>query len=205
VLLLALACWPVAAHMLLAGGDARPVNIVPMAASGGWKEVSEPVSQWTPHVVAPAATHRQTFERDGKRVGIWLGFYRNQDERSKLATSYSRVDGLDHSQWRVLTTSIVAPDTTPLHVPLSGTLLQGRSKLLVWQWYWLGNKVTASLLRAKLDLAITRLTRRSDASAWVALYAVVDEEPAQARATLEAFMRDNAANLDAALRATAER
>jgi EpsI family protein len=115
------------------------------------------------------------------------------------------VDSLDQRQWRVLSSAIVAPDTTPLNVPLSGTLLLGRNKLLVWQWYWLGNKVTASLMRAKLDLAITRLSRRSDASAWVALYAAVDEEPAQARATLEAFMRDNAANLDAALRATAER
>ena len=204
-MLLALACWPLAAHVLLAGGDPRPVDVAPMVAAGGWKELPESAPEWSPHLIAPAATHWQTFERDGKRVGVWIGFYRNQDERSKLANSYNSAAGRDRNQWRVLETMRVARDATSLDTALSGTLLQGRNKVLVWQWYWLGDQVTASLMRAKLNLAITRLTRRSDASAWVAVFTPAQEEPAQAQATLAAFLRDNAASLDAALRATAER
>lgn len=205
VLLLALAAWPVTAHLLLQIGDTRPVHVVPIEASGGWKAVSEPMSGWSPHLVAPAATHRQSFERDGKRVDVWLGFYRNQDDRSKLASSYNRVVPAGSGPWRVLSTTTVAADATPLQATLSGTRLQGRPNLLVWQWYWLGDHVTASLARAKLDLALVRLTRRSDASAWVAVATPADESAADAQATLTAFLRDNAAALDAALKATAER
>jgi len=107
--------------------------------------------------------------------------------------------------WRVLTTMTVAADATPLQAPLSGTRLQGRPELLVWQWYWLGDHVTASLARAKLDLALVRLTRRPDTSAWVAVATPAGESPADAQATLAAFLRDNAAGLEAALKATAVR
>jgi len=205
VLLLALVAWPVAAHVLLAGGDTRPVRIVPLVATGGWKEQAEPVADWSPHLVAPAATHRQSFERDGVRVDLWLGVYRNQDEKSKLASSYNRVVPAGSGPWRVLTTGTVAVGTTPLQAPLASTRLQGRGSLLIWQWYWLGDHVTASLARAKLDLALVRLTRRSDTSAWVAVATPAGESTASAQAALAAFLRDNAAGLDAALRATAER
>lgn len=205
LLLLALAAWPVAAHVLLTGGDTRPVRIVPLAAAGGWKELAEPASDWSPHLVAPAATQRQSFELDGKRVDLWLGVYRNQDDKSKLASSYNRIVPAGKGPWRVLATTTVAADATPLQTSLSGTRLQGRPDLLVWQWYWLGDHVTASLVRAKLDLALVRLTRRSDTSAWVAVATPAGESAADAKATLAAFLRDNAAGLDAALRATADR
>lgn len=205
VLLLALAGWPAAAHVLLAGGDERPVLIVPMTATAGWREIAEPVSDWAPHLVAPAATHRQTFERDGKRVSIWLGFYRNQDEKSKLASSYNRVVGSGSGPWRVLTARTLSPDVTLLQAPTSSVRLQGRTGLLVWHWYWLGDHITASLPRAKIDLAVKRLMHRSDTSAWVAVFTLADEAAAEAQATLTGFLRDNGENLDAALRATAER
>jgi exosortase A len=204
-LLLALVAWPVAAHVLLTGGDQRPVRIVPLLPTGGWKELSEPAANWSPHLVAPAATQRQSFERDGKRVDLWVGVYRNQDEKSKLASSYNRVVPAGGGPWRVLSTGTVSVDATPLHAPLASTRLQGSGGLMVWQWYWLGDHVTASLARAKLDLALVRLTRRSDTSAWVAVATPVGESAAGAQATLSDFLRDNAAGLDAALRATAER
>lgn len=205
VLLLSLAAWPVAAYLLLTGGDTRPVRVVPLVAAGGWKELAEPAADWTPHLVAPSATHRQSFERDGQRVDLWLGVYRNQDEKSKLASSYNRVVPAGSGPWRVLTSGTVEAGATPLQAPLASTQLEGRGSLLVWQWYWLGDHVTASLARAKLDLGLVRLTRRSDTSAWVAVATPAGQTQAGAKATLTAFLRDNAAGLDAALRATAER
>ena len=133
------------------------------------------------------------------------GFYRNQDEKSKLASSYNRLVTDENRQWRVLFNSTVTADAPLLEGPSS--LLQGHETgLLVWHWYWLGDdRVTASLMRAKLDLAVARLTRRSDTSAWVAVFTPAGEVPAEAQAALSAFLRDNARNLDAALKATAAR
>ena len=44
-------------------------------------------------------------------------------------------------------------------------------RLVVWQWYWIDGKLTASDIEAKLLTAIARLRGRGDDSAVIILYA----------------------------------
>jgi len=205
-LLAALAAWPLAAHVLLKGGDARPVNIAPMTPGGGWKEGAAFATNWSPELEFPAATRLQYFERDGRRVGVFIGLYRNQDDRSKLANSYNRLVHSENRPWRLVGSSTVNTNAPLLGGQVRAGVLQGStSRLLAWHWYWLGDFSTISATRAKLELAIARLQRRTDTSAWVAVFTPVDTTQAEAEATLAAFLQSNSANLDAALKATAAR
>ena len=45
------------------------------------------------------------------------------------------------------------------------------SRLVVWQWYWINGKLTASDVEAKLLTALSRLRGQSDDSAVIILYA----------------------------------
>ena len=57
------------------------------------------------------------------------------------------------------------------------------SRLVVWQWYWINGKLTASDIEAKLLTAISRLRGRGDDSAVIMLYA----PPESATDALPAF------------------
>jgi EpsI family protein len=45
------------------------------------------------------------------------------------------------------------------------------SHLVVWQWYWINGKLTASDIEAKLLTSFSRLSGRGDDSAVIMLYA----------------------------------
>jgi EpsI family protein len=76
----------------------------------------------------------------------------------------------------------------------------------VWIAYWLDGRWTVSDARAKLDLALDRLLRRSDTSAWVGLSAPHNpEHPEGSAATLRAFVSDMGPSLQRALQLTAAR
>jgi EpsI family protein len=59
--------------------------------------------------------------------------------------------------------------------------------IVAWRWYWLGDSMTVSDARAKLDLAFDRLHGRDDTSAWVTLYVVNPADAGDAERVLEDF------------------
>jgi EpsI family protein len=47
-------------------------------------------------------------------------------------------------------------------------------RMLVWQWYWVNGRWTASEVMAKAYLALSRLTGNGDDSALIVLYTPLD-------------------------------
>jgi EpsI family protein len=87
---------------------------------------------------------------------------------------------------RVRTAELVADDT----------------RLLAWQWYWVGGRLTASEHLAKLYTALDRLTGRGDDGAVVIVYTPMSgPRDAQAAETLAAFVADLAPGIEARLAA----
>jgi EpsI family protein len=82
------------------------------------------------------------------------------------------------------------------------TRLQGASgSIVAWNWYWLGDAMTASDAVAKFDLSIDRLLGRDDTSAWLTLYVVDPRDGREADMLLEAFAGSMGDRLLASLKA----
>ena len=65
-----------------------------------------------------------------------------------------------------------------LAVQMEALRSTGGGTIVAWRWYCLGEVSTASDYRAKFRLAVDRLARRDDTSAWVAIFVVNPESVA---------------------------
>jgi EpsI family protein len=77
-------------------------------------------------------------------------------------------------------------------------------RLVVWYWYWIDGRLTASDALAKGYTALSRLMGRGDDSAVVIVYTRTDQ-PEKAEATLGSFLRDAGSAIEAMLSATRAR
>ena len=204
--LLTVAAGPLAAGWIESRVDARPVRIEAIVARGGWEVAPKATGDWAPALVTPNAVDAQTFVRDGSSVGVYLGVYRGQKQGSELVNTLNQVVRTDSKQWRLI------QDGT-LEVRLNGekTLVKtsvvrgGSGQFLIWHWYWLASHSTSSDVRAKLQLALQRLTGASDTASWVAVYTPVGDDVGDGTRRLNAFLEVMSGPIDNALEVTATR
>lgn len=197
--------WPTAARWIEAGVDTRPVRVEAIAPRGGWQPALTAVSEWTPELVAPAATHVQTFVRAADAVSVYLGVYRGQRQDSEVVNTLNRIASSDSARWRVLQRGPVEVDLNGQStVVRTAVVRSARGQIVIWQWYWIDGLVTSSDVRVKARLAAQRLRGQTDTAAWVAVYTQADDRDAATR-RLTDFVKVMAGPMDRALAATAER
>jgi EpsI family protein len=189
--------WPFArAAMMAPLGGALPPPPAPLPISG-WK-VSAPFSEWRASTQRPSIEHIVYFENNGSAVGVQMSVYRDQVEGAELVGWANRlVVPAAKPAWRVAAQS--AGTWRDESGAYRESVLKADRQLLVRDWYWLGNSTTTSEVRAKIDLAIDRLTRHDDTSAWVIVFTPVGEDTDAARATMESFQREMGPSIAAAL------
>jgi exosortase A len=156
-----------------ADGSAAP-NLAELRLPAGWDD-AKPFTNWKP-VYANASVERQAaYSREDKTVGLYVGYYRNQDYQRKLVTSTNVLVTSSDPVWSVVSRNRaeVILDGVPASIRTAELLRKDATghRLVVWQWYWIGGKLTASDIEAKLLTAISRLRRRGDDSAVIILYA----------------------------------
>ena len=78
-------------------------------------------------------------------------------------------------------------------------LADGTQHLLVWQWYRIAGRSTASDYAGKLLQVKERLFDDSDDGAALLVFAPYEANPEQARVALRAFLDANLGRIDAAL------
>jgi exosortase A len=207
VVMVAIAAGPLARVLLDRFVDTRPVIQEPIRGAGGWREVGEAVADWQPDLAGPRALTRQSFERDGRRVTVYLGMYRNQQAGSELVSSQNRLLPIKERYWTEVGAGLRNIQYPGGRLEVATSVLRSQRHLIrVWRGYWLGQQLTVSDARAKLDLALDRLLLRSDTSAWVALATEHDaQHPGRSDALLDEFASSMWPAVEAALVATARR
>jgi exosortase A len=181
------AAGPLAFVAIERADAAGPVRLAPLPAPAGWREgASLPV--WKPDYAGPAAELAATFSRDGDNVGLYIGYYRNQNYQRKLVTSTNTLAASANKEWAVTARSVARPDQAdlPAEAAEADLLRLGSSpeiRLQVWRWYWVDGRLTASEAGATLFTALSRLAGRGDDAAVIMLYAPSET----AAATLPAF------------------
>jgi len=201
---LVIIAWPIASPVLSAHSDKRPVHSPTLVASGGWTEAASAVSDWSPTLHGAVQTRVQSFERDGARVTVYMGFYRDQQQGSELVNSMNRLV-TERGAWVLIghggATARFGEEPVAVR---TASVRRGEERLRIWHWYWLDERVETSDTRAKISLALDRLLLRTDTSAWMAMFVNAETDAAGDRA-LSAFARDMGPALQAALAETAAR
>lgn len=209
MLLLAIA-WPQLANLAIGRSDESSVPQLaqaPAALPGGWQLVAANSVDFSPAYENPSASMTAWYARDGNSVGLFIGYYRNQTYSQKLVTSTNSLVRASDTVWKVTERSeqviavggrsVSANSYRVAHDPLAS---QGaKTRLRVWQWYWINGQLTASDYEAKFLNALSRLRGEGDDSAVVIIHAP-DEPAGQGSDTLAAFLGDTAGAVEQILR-----
>lgn len=178
--------------------------------AAGWRQVGGPEAQWKPVYQNPSAeAAAQYASQAGQKVGIYLAYYRQQDEARKLVSSTNVLVSSKDKLWNAIEAKdkVISLPSRSLAVhearvlPSTGSGTPDRAGLLVWQLYWINGSLTASDHEAKLLGAWHRLMGRGDESAAIVLY-TADTPSQPGRAALESFVRENLSMIEAGLAAT---
>jgi len=182
------AIWPIAAARLDGAGP-DPQLAIDLQPAGGWEPVTDRLTDWTPRFVLPQAQLKQIYAKDARRVGLYIGYYRNQREGSQLISSQNMLVVSDDKEWGNIGETqrmIVAANE---RIPLIEARLRGRSaQLLVWRWYWVDGQYVVNPYWAKLLQAKSKLLGQGDDGAVVIVYTEVDANREAAAGQLQDFV-----------------
>jgi EpsI family protein len=180
--------------------SARALEVADIAPQRSWTRVAQPAVEWTPELNNPYRSRVQSFEKDGRRIEVFTGIFRDQSRDSKLVSVLNRLVDSDRHDWALSGRGVAATTFAgrPLEVA-TGAIVGRSSRLVAWQWYWVDGVATASGSRAKLAQLLARLRGEDDSAAWVAIYTDASRSPEAARSALEAFMLEMGASLERAL------
>lgn len=181
-----------------------PAMRLPDQLAAGWRATGKPLTNWKPVFTQANAEWRQTYATDRHQVGLYIAYYRAQDQSRKLVSSANTLVRNEDKQWNRLGGAAFQRNDSGFTVTASDILAIAapnateRERLKVWQWYWVGGVVTRSDLLAKLVSVWQRLSGQGDESAAVLVYSPQDATD-DGTGALEAFVRDNWPMLNARL------
>jgi EpsI family protein len=189
---------------------ATPVQLsAPAELSTNWVADTSTPAIFAPAFQNPSASLNTSYVQGEQRVGLYLGYYRQQNYQRKLVSSENVLVTSQDAHWAQVSrssqkivfdskqTSIYQGELRKLPTS-SGT---SDERLVVWQVYWVNGQLTASNAQAKLYGALQRLLGRGDDSAVVILY--TDKgQGAEGAQRLQAFVQANGPRIIKLLEAT---
>lgn len=196
----------------LAHGEtsATPQITMPAALAGAWKADDAFSIDWRPILADPSAQAQRRYSNGTGAVGLHIAYYRDQNAERKLVTSSNLLVGVRDPLWNVLGSARhgvpieaageLAVNTTEILSNVTPNAAAGRQRLRVWQWYWVGGRLTRSDMVAKLLGAWQRLSGQGDESAAVFVY-TLEPLDVDATARMDDFLRANVSTIDALLQA----
>jgi exosortase A len=188
---LVLAIAPTAvAHMEGAVLRAQPSLRAP-SPERGWMQLEADFTDWTPRFLRARVGIRQAYEKDSRRAGVSISYYRNQDRASQLISSQNVLVSSSGSEWRAVSSVIRSQTLMNQSITIAETRLRGASTgLLVWQWFWVDGQLTANPYWGKVLQAKSLLFGRGDDGAIIVVYTKLDSDYEKAVNTLQEFAGD---------------
>jgi exosortase A len=185
------AIWPVVAARLDSMGSFSAAALHAPQPSSDWQTIIGHLSDWKPRFSDPRAWIRQSYEKDGKRVEIDIGYYRQQRRGSQLISSQNVLVSSNDWTWRNIgeTRRTLDVGSVPLQA-IEATLAGQSAQLLVWHWYWVGGQYVVNPYWAKLLQAKSTLFGTGDDGAVVIVYTVSEGPTDVTRRALREFVVD---------------
>lgn len=208
VALLAVLAWKPLLADLDRRGNHGPVQFAQIAPQSGWQQVDLSVlPEWTPSYSGMRSVHRQAFTAGERPIGVYIGYYRDQQPGEELINSENRVLISKDPVWKMTS---YGPRTALLGsqaIPMNSTEMKGANgRMIVWHAYWIGGRWTTNDYLAKAYLALTQLRGEGDDSAVLMIYAPYRENEHEAGiADMQRFLADMGPSIGRMLAQTASR
>jgi exosortase A len=198
--------WPLAQSRIELGVPTQVTQVEPLAPVTGWAVSQREFSDWHPYFDNPSVVQQSSFGADECRVGLYLGYYRNQDYSRKMVSSGNALVTAKDLQWVEVAggTRELALQGKSISVRTAELRSADSSRLMVWQWYWINGHLTASDYIAKAYTAFSRVMGQGDDSAVIIVYAP-KEQACGGEAALEAFLGAAWPAIESALDRTREK
>lgn len=179
-------------------GTGPVAMVAPAGLSAGWIAVEEGEEGFKPSFQNPSAEINRRYVNEGRAVGMYLGYYRNQDYDRKLVTSSNVLVVSSDQKWAQVDSGkrvVALPNhaVTVRTAALRGAALGDHTnldRLVVWQTYWINGTLTSSDYLAKVYGALYRLIGRGDDSSVIILH-TAKEQAGGEEALLESFFTTN--------------
>lgn len=186
-------------------GGAGPESIAAVQPAGEWRPAASLDTDWIPAYKNPSSEWRAEYERDGQRVGLYIGYYRNQSFSRKLISSDNVLVKSKDPFWIQIPQGMQKLNLPngPLTVPATELRGNDHRRLWVLDWYWINGRWVSSPAIAKFDIALDKLRFKGDDSALVVAYVYEEGSPADARQALLSFVEGESDRIGKALTDTA--
>lgn len=167
-----------------------PVLLDAPAASGNWQPQVVELTSWRPAYQGAAAELFLNHGGEGKPVGVYVGYYRNQSFGHKMVTSTNTLVRADNPEWKTIAHGEreFAIGGKTIKVKTSEMVSeQQRKKITTWRWYWVEGFLTSDDYLATAYLSLMRLLGKGDDSAVIIAYQLGDRSD-QTAADLAPFL-----------------
>jgi EpsI family protein len=183
------ALWPLYAARLENVDTVRTPLLETPSATGGWQAEPGKMTDWTPHFLNPRAQVNQVYMKDGRRVGLFIGYYHDQRQGAELINSENVLAATADLRWAKAGESgrkLLRGEQEIMAVQTR--LRAAHARLLAWHWYWVEGRRTANPYFGKLLEVASKLFCAGDDAAVVILYSPYDERPEEAEAPMQDFL-----------------
>lgn len=189
VLVVAIASiWKPALSAIEARNSSTSVRLSAIASANGWISAEHAFSKWKPDFANPSADLQQFFTKDGKQVGLYIAFYRNQKQGSELVNSMNQLVLSTNKTWIAPISGSMETDVGRQRIGVrTAEMRSGHERLVAAKWYWVGGRITSSDYVAKAYLALAKLAGHGDDSALIAIYTPKPETGESGNAVLGRF------------------
>jgi len=187
--------WPAILGFLKAPVHAAPARLAGLMPANGWTVNADEITSWRPRFGKASSMLSQQFTKEGRVVGLYVAYYRNQSEESKLVSTENVLVRNDDPIWKVTSRRDVhqAPDS----LQVRDVRAAGRNQqLAIRQWYWVDGHYTGSPYLASMQILMAQLRKHGDDGAAIIIYTPMQEEQDVSSAkVLDAFASDMAGPL----------
>ena len=183
--------WPLLLRHFEAGLSSLSPTLQSVEGAGGWNVSPDPISGWRPTFVDPATGLARQFVKDGRSVGLYIVYYRNQQGNGRLVSTENALVPSSDPVWK-----LVARDSEPQlmgqdTLRVQSALVTGRGqRLAVREWFWVNGRYTGSLKVAAALLLFAKLTGHGDDSAAIISYTPISDQQTTSDGLLDAFASD---------------
>jgi len=158
----------------------------------GWAATAGGLTSWRPHYENPSAETHAVYRKDGRAVGLYMAYYRNQGDERKLVSPQNVLTPSNDNAWRS-----VAGGARAVRIAGSGPLDAryeeldglGDRRFVAVKLYWVNGMWTGSEYVAKLYPALSRMRGDGDDGAVVIVYAQMNAA-VPANEAIDTFLAD---------------
>jgi len=169
---------------------AQAVELVLPEASGPWQGPLPSGDTWQPSFTGADETIYRQYLGQAGTTYFYVAYYGDQDNGKELVGSLNRV--YDQKQWRrVQDNNVSVTLSTGETVSVAETEIRSEDRRrIVWHWYDINGRLTASRVKAKILEALERLRKRKVDAMLVVIGMDYRITPQEARNGLRDFLEN---------------